>query len=651
MEYPFKDLLPLDEVLEREGYYKDWTHLDPEVFYSLTQISEYIKTKGYGVDVRLLIAQLAEHFGLKTTQVVDLANLLQDKFSNLEGVTRSFTNNINSLVAQMEADKDAVIANATVDSEVILSRGDFDTLGERLNDTALQLDHLQSIESANSSNILSFSNYLGNAQNIHPKVISFTQPWNGYKYWMAFTPYPKGDTDAENPSVRASNNLVDWVLPSGMADPIDPTPPVGYNSDTHILYRPDLDRLEVWWRQVRNETNDIAIIREVSKDGINWTNKQTMHQAQNTSEDMLSPSIIFEDGLYKVWYCARGSQGVKCAEMNPDATWNFKSQHVPIEWGNLSPWHLDVIHTDLGYEMVINAYDRVTESVSALDLYYVLVDDNNVASKPHKVIARSNDPNAIDFKSIYRSSILKEGGKYYIFYSSIDRENNRWMSLSFGESPFGLTGLKGQKFKEAQELRINAGSNLVDLDVSGVDNLVISGGAEVTLNSLKGGYLGKKITIYLYALNARVYVQSSARIRLPANKSFVMEYTYHPTLDLMCTSPDGREWRVLNNTAKTSSVSVNVSASGNPTLSDYDISGVSVLRVTGAGTLTVESFKPTHTGQILYVVLASSAKVKFIDSPGKIRTPGLTEYELDISKMGVTVICTDASIGECRVIG
>ena len=139
MEYPFKDLLPLDEVLEREGYYKDWAHLDPEVFYSLTQISEYIKTKGYGVDVRLLIAQLAEHFGLKSTQIIDLANLLQQKFDNLEGVTQSFTDNINSLVAQMEADKNAVIANATVDSEVILARGGKPTLGARLDETTAQL--------------------------------------------------------------------------------------------------------------------------------------------------------------------------------------------------------------------------------------------------------------------------------------------------------------------------------------------------------------------------------------------------------------------------------------------------------------------------------------------------------------------------------
>ena len=141
-EYQFKDLLPLDEVLEREGYYRDWTHLDPEVFYSLTQISEYIKTKGYGVDVRLLIAQLAEHFGLKSTQIIDLANLLQRKFENLEGVTQSFTNNISSLVTQMEADKNAVIANATVDSEVILARGGKPTLPARLDETDEQLNNL-----------------------------------------------------------------------------------------------------------------------------------------------------------------------------------------------------------------------------------------------------------------------------------------------------------------------------------------------------------------------------------------------------------------------------------------------------------------------------------------------------------------------------
>ena len=125
MEYPFKDLLPIDEVLEREGYYKDWTHLDPEVFYSLTQISEYIKTKGYGVDVRLLIAQLAEHFGLSTVQIVDLANSLSTKHDALKGQF------------------DVVIRDATSGAdwggEIVLARGGKATLGQRLDETTAQL--------------------------------------------------------------------------------------------------------------------------------------------------------------------------------------------------------------------------------------------------------------------------------------------------------------------------------------------------------------------------------------------------------------------------------------------------------------------------------------------------------------------------------
>ena len=116
MEYPFKNLLPLDEVLEREGYYKDWTHLDPKVFYSLTQISEYIKTKGFGVDVRLLIAQLAEHFSLKTSQINDIERLFND------------------VMKELSEDKDFHSL-----PEIAGARGGFDTLGERLNDTTTRL--------------------------------------------------------------------------------------------------------------------------------------------------------------------------------------------------------------------------------------------------------------------------------------------------------------------------------------------------------------------------------------------------------------------------------------------------------------------------------------------------------------------------------
>ena len=58
--------------------------------------------------------------------------------------------------------------------------------------------------STNALTALCFKNYLGNTQNIHPKVLYFPEKWNGYKFWMAYTPYPKGKTDAENPCMAVT---------------------------------------------------------------------------------------------------------------------------------------------------------------------------------------------------------------------------------------------------------------------------------------------------------------------------------------------------------------------------------------------------------------------------------------------------------------
>ena len=146
MEYPFKDLLPLDEVLEREGYYKDWTHLDPEVFYSLTQISEYIKTKGFGVDVRLLIAQLAEHFGLRVTQITDAMN----EFSDLKPKAElSISRSVQALTKSQNALDVANGIDAKATNALSLSNS-ADTLSKSVQDQFNQvvIDGDSSVEAA-----------------------------------------------------------------------------------------------------------------------------------------------------------------------------------------------------------------------------------------------------------------------------------------------------------------------------------------------------------------------------------------------------------------------------------------------------------------------------------------------------------------------
>ena len=97
MEYPFKDLTPLDEATARTGYYKDWTHIDADTFHQISELVKFIREKGYGSDTREAIAQALER-------------VYHDA---------------------------AMSGNANM--EVSMARGGFDTLGGRLDETTAQL--------------------------------------------------------------------------------------------------------------------------------------------------------------------------------------------------------------------------------------------------------------------------------------------------------------------------------------------------------------------------------------------------------------------------------------------------------------------------------------------------------------------------------
>ena len=45
--------------------------------------------------------------------------------------------------------------------------------------------------------------YDGSNQSTHPSVLQFDTPWNGYRFWMAMTPYPFNYDGLEDPSVLA----------------------------------------------------------------------------------------------------------------------------------------------------------------------------------------------------------------------------------------------------------------------------------------------------------------------------------------------------------------------------------------------------------------------------------------------------------------
>ena len=86
MEYPFKDLQPLDEATARTGYYKDWTHIDADTFHQISELVKFIREKGYGSDTREAIAQALErvyHDATKSDNANMEVSMARKNFKNL----------------------------------------------------------------------------------------------------------------------------------------------------------------------------------------------------------------------------------------------------------------------------------------------------------------------------------------------------------------------------------------------------------------------------------------------------------------------------------------------------------------------------------------------------------------------------------------
>ncbi len=73
---------------------------------------------------------------------------------------------------------------------------------------------------------------------------------------MGFTPYPNTNDQYENPSIVASNDGVNWVVPTGLVNPIgvqDPDlhllDPGLHLADTELVYNKATNKLRCYWVQ------------------------------------------------------------------------------------------------------------------------------------------------------------------------------------------------------------------------------------------------------------------------------------------------------------------------------------------------------------------------------------------------------------------
>ena len=302
---------------------------------------------------------------------------------------------------------------------------------------------------SNAAEPLQIATYDGYNQPCHPKVLYFADGWNGYRYWMAYTPYPYCEDSLENPCIAVSDDGYTWFAPTGIRNPVTGYPPTfadsAHYSDPHLLMNGDT--MELWFRYnpslgdgVNADSNGAIILRTCSTDGITWSEIEEMYCGSAVRDPILSPVVELIDGTYTMWYAKRDGRIYQTASAD-GFTWSELTQ-TDLVAPNGVIWHQDMIRTDLGYEIVFCARPSGAQSnLHGLTLYYAASYDGVHFTDPIEIVAPRVGTDAFDNASIYRASIVKIDGFYRIYYSSMSERYIWKISLCEGESISSLKGM------------------------------------------------------------------------------------------------------------------------------------------------------------------------------------------------------------------
>lgn len=279
--------------------------------------------------------------------------------------------------------------------------------------------------------------YAGKNQATHPNVISFSAPWHGYRYWMAYTAYPYADGSEENPCIAGSNDLLHWEKPAGLINPIACCEETECDElkDTHLLYRADLDRLEVWYLgrigSSIQEGGPLYCFRKTSADGIHWSSLEVMYQF--SGNNMASPSVLYSGG-YHLW-------GIRNSPNDTGLYYMFSEDGT--SWSPMKKCSVERdAETDMWHGTVSQFHDQ----------YYFVWVGHSGKHRQHIFLATSQDgqqfsgtktiiANDTGWAFLYRPALLKTDEGFYCYYGVI-RCDNKWMIAgSFGKTPDSMVGI------------------------------------------------------------------------------------------------------------------------------------------------------------------------------------------------------------------
>lgn len=318
----------------------------------------------------------------------------------------------------------------------------------------------------NARRPLRISSYDGSGQHVHPDVLFVADGLHGFRFWMAVTPYPSGNDRLENPSLRVSNDGIDWIPFPGAPDPLveAPVDRDAHNADPDLVLANGRLHLFFMTRNRRERVTTFSVIW--SDDGRSWSEPVEVYR------DMwgVSPAVVEHGGVWQMWYIlldtsdpASRSHLLVQSGAKPIAFADPQKCQLVIP-GHV-PWHIDVQRfDDSGYEALVAAFPEGSNNAHTR-LFHCSSRDGRTftPTRPDPIISPSRL--AWDAMMVYRSTFVRTGDRYTIWYSGGSWNRRHGIGLVSGPLT-DLHPLDGPRGSHLSTARI-AADNLIGLAKAG----------------------------------------------------------------------------------------------------------------------------------------------------------------------------------------
>ena len=231
---------------------------------------------------------------------------------------------------------------------------------------------------------------------------------------MAMTPYPDSYDRLENPSIRVSDDGAFWTIPAKTRDPIISAPEQSHihHSDPFILI--NSDTLYLFYRTTDKIEKKSIISWTSTKDLVNWSHSQEIYHGSW----LLSPSIINEGGLWKIWFVDRIDITSTQLMYASGASLEKLSKAIPckLTLEGYQCWHIEVRKDQGKYHALVSAFPGKKISNRQV-LFFIKSLDGMLWDSPRKPVAK---PTFFgwDNKLLYKASFHIQGNNVRIWYSA-----------------------------------------------------------------------------------------------------------------------------------------------------------------------------------------------------------------------------------------